>query len=70
MIDLTAASLLAWVKPLVMPTRVASPSPLTGGLLMVITATSPMTLYSAVMLLSSQVVAVSKKERAFYFSRF
>jgi hypothetical protein len=35
---------------------------------MVITATSPMTLYSAVMLLSSQVVSVSKKERAFYFA--
>ena len=67
MMDFTAASLLAWVKPLVMPTRVASPSPLTGGLLMVITATSPMTLYSAVMLFSSKGGVNPKIERAFYF---
>jgi hypothetical protein len=34
-----------------MPCRVASPSPLTGGFAMVITATEPWTLYSAVMVL-------------------
>ena len=49
--DVTAASALAGSKPSTMPCRVARPSPLTGGLAMVITATEPWTLYSAVMLL-------------------
>src|SRR5690349_8827627 len=48
--DFTDASAAALVKPSVRPTRVAWPRPLTGGLFMVITATSPWTLYSAVML--------------------
>ena len=53
MIDLTAGSALALLNPSVMPTRVDKPKPLTGGLLMVMMATSPITLYSAVMLFSS-----------------
>src|SRR5687768_1459291 len=51
-IALTAASSRAFERPSVMPRRVAKPSPLTGGLARVITATSPSTLYSAVMLRS------------------
>src|SRR5437764_714465 len=48
-IALTAGSAFAWSIPWAMATRVAYPSPLTGGLFIVITATSPCTLYSAVM---------------------
>src|SRR5437899_12062721 len=51
-IDLTAGSSIALARPSVMPIRVEKPRPLTGGLVMVITATSPSTLYSAVMLRS------------------
>src|SRR3954470_4879089 len=47
---LTAPSALAWSRPFAIATRVAYPRPFTGGLFIVITATSPWTLYSAVML--------------------
>jgi hypothetical protein len=43
--------LVGFGEPAVMPTRVDRPKPLTGGFIMVMTATSPWTLYSAVMLL-------------------
>jgi hypothetical protein len=49
-----------------MPCRVAWPSPLTGGLFIVITATSPCTLYSAVM----GGLLEGKKERSFACGRF
>jgi hypothetical protein len=45
----TAGSASALASPSVMPWRVDSPRPLTGGLFMVMTATSPWTWYSAVM---------------------
>ena len=48
-IALTALSALALATPSVIPMRVDNPSPLTGGLAIEITATSPWTLYSAVM---------------------
>jgi len=41
---LTAWSAMAFSRPAAMPCRVANPSPLTGGLFIVITATSPCTL--------------------------
>ena len=66
-IDLTAASALAWASASVMPIRVAYPRPLTGGLLSVITATSPWTLYSAVMLGFLVKRDEARKERSFYF---
>ena len=47
---LTAESWLACSSPWAMPMRVAKPRPLTGGFIRVMTATSPYTLYSAVML--------------------
>ncbi|MCY1557993.1 hypothetical protein D9M68_948890 [compost metagenome] len=47
--DFTAGSASAFSRPAAMPWRVERPRPLTGGLFMVMTATSPWTWYSAVM---------------------
>jgi hypothetical protein len=60
MMDLTAASLLALLKPSVMPIRVDKPKPLTGGFDMEMMATSPITLYSAVMLFPLLVGMIAK----------
>src|SRR4051812_12121855 len=64
---LTASSALAFDSPSVMPMRVEKPRPLTGGLVMVITATSPSTLYSAVMLRSLVGEEKEEKARVFFF---
>ncbi|MNU75741.1 hypothetical protein D3C71_652800 [compost metagenome] len=64
---LTALSALALDRPSVMPMRVEKPRPLTGGLVRVITATSPSTLYSAVMLRSLVCEEKEEKARVFFF---
>jgi hypothetical protein len=51
---------LALLKPSVMPIRVDKPKPLTGGFDMEMMATSPITLYSAVMLFPLLVGMIAK----------
>src|SRR5690348_3060119 len=62
----TAGSAFALSSPCVMPTRVACDSPFMGGLAIVMTATSPCTLYSAVIPVPRWSLA-DEKVRSFFF---